>query len=245
MIALTGLILIHLVTERLILKRITETEKRKLREKIAMDLHDDLASTLSTISIYSDTLKMESKSNPDQITHKIPDKISDLTHSAKQSITDIIWMTSPRNDTLQSLFVKITSMMADTFQEKGIHFINTVKIPDENISLDEAVKNNLFLILKEGMNNILKHANATEVILNAELEKNSCTVELQDDGIGIGDIRSKRSLLHGHGITNMYRRASESGIRFDIQSGTVKGTTVRLVFSISPERGMRREVDQG
>lgn len=242
LLVLPGLFLIHLVTERLILRKITENEKRTLREKIARDLHDDLASTLSTISIYSDTLKMASLSNQENSIQNLTEKISDLTHNAKQSITDIIWMTSPRNDTLQNLFVKITGMMADTFQEAGINFVNNVTTTDVVITLDESVKNNLFLILKEGMNNILKHSKSTDVAFLVKMENNACLVELTDNGIGIGNPQAERVSLKGHGITNMYRRAAESGIEFEIRNGAINGTTLRLMFSISPERVIRKRL---
>ncbi len=180
-VVVVGLLILHLVTGRIILKRITENEKILLREKIARDLHDDLASTLSTISIYTDTLSGLPDSTHDG-SQKLTRKISELTHSAKQSITEIIWMTSPRNDTLQSLISRVTALISDMLGEAGIRPVIEVTTPEKPVPLPENIRQNLFLILKEGTHNILKHAQATEVHFRVNVTGNHCLIRLSDNG---------------------------------------------------------------
>jgi signal transduction histidine kinase len=227
--AIIGLFLIHLITERLLLKRITENEKLHLREKIARDLHDDLASTLGTISIYADSLNAAKAPSKEYI-EKLSEKISDLTHFAKQSITDIIWMTSPRNDSLQGLVVKIGSLMAETFHEADIKFTQEIQMEELPVFLKEGVRNNLFLILKEAMNNILKHSMATKAFFSVKKIDHRTSVTLTDNGKGFDNQYTEDKPIHGNGIINMHRRAAESSITFVIKSGTQKGTSIQMTF---------------
>jgi signal transduction histidine kinase len=227
--ALVGLFLLHLITERIILRRMTENEKVHLREKIARDLHDDLASTLGTISIYADSLTAAKAPSKEYIS-KLSEKISDLTHIAKQSITDIIWMTSPRNDSLQGLVVKIGSLMAEAFHEADVKFTQEIQMEELPLFLKEGIRNNLFLILKEAMNNILKHSHASKVVFSVKKIDDRTFITLTDNGAGFDSRQSDHKPVPGNGIINMHRRAVESSIEFAIKSEKETGTTIYMIF---------------
>ena len=109
-----------------------------MREKLSRDLHDDLASTLGSISIYAETLKgMDEPSQSDF--KKLSVKIAGLTQSALQSISDIIWMTSPRNDSLQSLISKTSNYMLEILTDNHINFTSAIEIPDDPVILKEKI----------------------------------------------------------------------------------------------------------
>src|SRR5665647_1741425 len=115
------LLIMRLLKERMKNSQNLDKQRLKLREKISRDLHDDLASTLGSISIYADTLKRIE--DPVQSDFKrLSQKIAELTQSALQSITDIIWMTSPRNDSLQGLLAKVNSHLYETLTDNGIQY---------------------------------------------------------------------------------------------------------------------------
>ncbi len=230
-IAIVGLVILHLITERIMLKRQSQREKMELREKISRDLHDDLASTLGSISIYSSTLK-EMDSSSQVNFRKLSAKISELTQTALQSITDIIWMTSPRNDTLRSLLSKVSALMFDVLTDNGIRFDEKVELPEQQVILDEKLRHNTFLILKEALNNVIRHANARSVTLRAHQKDKTCFIQFADDGTGFDIHELKREGAHGNGLVNMRRRASESGIEFRIQTTIGLGSVIELSFKI-------------
>ncbi len=216
-IALVFLALSDLFIGRILLRRLAQKEKLDLREKLSRDLHDDLASTLGSISIYAETLKgMDEPSRADF--RKLSVKIAGLTQTALQSISDIIWMTSPRNDSLQSLISKTSNYMLEILTDNHINFIAAIEIPDAPIILKEKIRNDAFLILKEGLHNIIRHSGAGNVEFRAELKENICIIRLKDDGVGIVSSGKIQKGSHGNGLVNMRRRAQESDISFSLQS---------------------------
>lgn len=230
-IAFILLIITHLITDRLQIAEELSGQRLKLREKISRDLHDDLASTLGSISIYSDTLKrMEDPVHSEY--RKLSVKIADLTQSALQSITDIIWMTSPRNDSLQGLLAKVNNLMYETFIDNGIFYHADINTPDHLIVLPDELKNDIFLILKEAIHNIIRHAKATSVTFNAEVNDHTCNIVLIDDGVGFDEENLQLPLSHGNGLINIKQRANESKIELSVNSHPGKGTFIHIAFQI-------------
>jgi signal transduction histidine kinase len=230
-IAVVGLIMLHLITERILLKRQAERDKMELREKISRDLHDDLASTLGSISIYSSTLK--GMNNASQLNFQnLSAKISELTQTALQSITDIIWMTAPRNDSLQSLLSKVSAMMFDVLTDNMIRFEEKVELPEHVIVLRDKLRHDIFLILKEALNNIIRHAFAQNVTLCTSVRNSTCFIHLADDGKGFRENVPSGTGSHGNGLVNMRRRAAESGIELQVQPTIGAGTRIEISFKI-------------
>lgn len=225
LISMVLLIIFHLVITRYISQKQATLEKQEIRNKISRDLHDDLASTLGSISIYSNTL--EFTNNAQDI--NLPKKIAGLSQMALQSISDIIWMTAPRNDTLQSLISKLNSMLYELFEDNKIQFASAIQIPDKEIVVEEKLRNNVFLILKEAAHNILKHAQAKRVVFEVKFLNDFCFISLNDNGKGIDDTANISS---GNGLINMRARALESDIDLTINTHEQKGTTIGLRFKI-------------
>jgi hypothetical protein len=231
LIVIGFLSLLHLFIGRILLRRLAQKEKLDLREKLSRDLHDDLASTLGSISIYAETLKGINVISQPEI-KKLPVKIAELTQTALQSISDIIWMTSPRNDSLQSLISKTSNYMLELLTDNKINFRSDIEIPGMPIQLKENIRNDAFLILKEGLNNIIRHSGAKNVEFVARIHTSFCTIRLKDDGIGLDDSGQVKKGSHGNGLVNMRRRAQEAGIEFEIHSHTGEGTEIVMKFRI-------------
>jgi signal transduction histidine kinase len=228
--ALVLLLILHLLTGRILLRRLSNEQQLKLREKLARDLHDDLASTLGSISIYSQTLKQLTPleaSGPN-----LPSKIAGLTQTAIQSISDIIWMTSPRNDSLQSLISKTSNYLLEVLQDNNIGYSQQIDIPEQAITITESVRNDAFLILKEALHNIIKHSEATMVEFKASLNVNTCSLSLKDNGKGISLNNANPKNGMGNGLLNMQRRAKEAQIEFALISEPKKGTEILMIFKI-------------
>jgi signal transduction histidine kinase len=231
-LVLICLVLLHLVTERISERRMSMQEKLAVRESISRDLHDDLASTLGSISIYSNTLKSFGKTRTANFPY-LAEKIAELSQSAIQSISDIIWMTSPMHDSLNSLLSKVRNHYYDLFNDNEIRFKSDVEIPGEDAVLSDRIRHNIFLIMKEVANNIIRHAGATEVSLTTSITGNECTIEVRDNGKGFSFPPVEKAQGHGYGLLNMQRRSGETGILLDITSTPGKGTTITLSFKIA------------
>ena len=230
-VVLVLLAIVHLITERLQILVALNKQKMKIREKISRDLHDDLASTLGSISIYTDTLKRIE--DPVQSDFKrLSHKIAELTQSALQSITDIIWMTSPRNDSLQGLLSKVNSHLYETLTDNGIQYHAEINAPDEIILMPDELKNDTFLILKEATHNIIRHSRAKSVSFIADVSGSTCSISLMDDGLGFDENNIQKDVSHGNGLINIRRRAEESKIDLSVFSQTGKGTYIHLTLKI-------------
>lgn len=232
-VSLGLLVILHLIIGRVLLRRMAEKEKLELREKLSRDLHDDLASTLGSISIYANTLSgIRDSMAPDF--RRLSGKVVSLTQSALQSISDIIWMTSPRNDSLQSLISKTSNYMFEILTDNHIGFETSVNIPDEPVILRENLRNDSFLICKEALHNIIRHSKATRVEFYAVVSGHDCHIRVNDNGIGMepDKITPQPGSSRGNGLENMKRRSRESGIAFEIFSEKNQGTKISLKFRI-------------
>jgi signal transduction histidine kinase len=230
-IAIVLLVITHLVTERIQIADEVSKQRLSLREKISRDLHDDLASTLGSIAIYADTMKR--MADPVLVEDSnLSSKIADLTQSALQSITDIIWMTSPRNDTLQGLLAKVNNLLYEVLTDIGVQYHADINTPDQMIFMQDELKNDTFLILKEAAHNIIRHADAKNVTFIAEVNDHICTISLIDDGVGFDENSIKLAVSHGNGLLNIRQRALESKIDLAIHTYPGKGTFIHMAFQI-------------
>ncbi len=225
------LFILHLITERKQIADAVSRQRKKLRERISRDLHDDLASTLGSISIYTDTLKRMEDPAPSDF-KKLSMKIADLTQSALQSITDIIWMTSPRNDSLQGLLAKVNNLLYEIMTDNGIQYLAEINAPDKSIVMPDELKNDIFLILKEATHNIIQHAKASKVTFIAKVNEHTCSVSLMDNGVGFDERNLHNHPSHGNGLINIRERAIDSKIELTVDSYTEKGTIIHLEIKI-------------
>jgi signal transduction histidine kinase/ligand-binding sensor domain-containing protein len=208
----------QLETEKAIL-----AERERTRERIARDLHDDVASTLGSVVLYSESLKrqVEEASGPGELVRKI----SSLSLEAQETMDDIVWSTSPQHDTLKELLVRIRDLASATCTAGGITYAIQVPETIPDMHLPDEIRKSLFLIFKEALNNIFKHAHATTVAIEAQLQDGLFRLTITDNGSGItaGGTHSR-----GHGLRNMAKRAAEIGAEFSIMPGHGGGTVVSL-----------------
>lgn len=122
--------------------------------------------------------------------------------------------------------------MLEILTDNHINFIAAIEIPDDPVILKEKTRNDAFLILKEGLHNIIRHSGAVNVEFRAELKANICVISLKDDGVGIVSSGKNQKGSHGNGLVNMTRRAQESGMEFNIISGEHAGTEISIQFII-------------
>ena len=231
-VVLTSLLLLHLLSERILLKRNALQEKQEVRESISRDLHDDLASTLGSISIYGNMLKKFGSTQG--LNHQeISGKIAELSQSALQSITDIIWMTTPKHDSLKSLLSKTRNYYFELFHDNNIRFSAEIEMTGDDIVLSDKSRHNIFLILKEIANNIIRHSKADCVALRANISGGDCMIEVSDNGSGFDPEILLENNNPGNGLMNIRRRAIESSIQLTINTVNGVGTRITMNFKIA------------
>jgi len=218
--------LIHLYYGRKRIETMAITEQEQIREKLSRDLHDDLASTVSTIAIYL-TLIRYNLNNKEKKLNDLLDKTSSLVSDAVSSITDLIWAINPKSESLEDLIIRIKNNFSTVFHEKGIHFNTSCEGNIEKYFLASKVKQNVYLIIKEALNNTLKYASATEVSMLIRIKEHHIHIILSDNGKGfeISKVKNK-----GHGLTNMHIRAEDINAHFEINSIIGKGTEIHFFF---------------
>ena len=196
---------------------------QQLRNKIARDLHDDIGSTLSGISMLSNIMQKEVVSNPLVVRQQLQ-KISSDTREMITNMADIIWSVNPQNDQLKHLFARMRQFAAQTLETKNIR----VRIRfDENLvalKLSMDTRHNLYLIFKESVNNLAKYAEAAEADISL-LQKDRCLqLIVKDNGKGF-DIRMPPK---GNGLRNIQQRALDINATLLIEAAPGQGTVIFL-----------------
>jgi signal transduction histidine kinase len=230
---LTVFIMLHLYYERVVLKRAGIREKENTRKQIARDLHDDIASTLGSATIYLNVLKNTVR-RPNATQSVLLRKIDEAISSASEGMTDIVWAIAPKHDTLGDLTARIRVLISETATAHGLTASFSISEFDERLPVSDIVRRNIYLIMKEGMHNIRKHAQAKNVSLTVRCTERKLELILTDDGRGIAVPSSDRNredaddrILHGNGMGNMQHRAQEIGAEFEVRSGS-GGTSLLL-----------------
>jgi signal transduction histidine kinase/streptogramin lyase len=217
-------------------------ERDRTRDRIASDLHDDVASTLGSIALYTESLSRGLK-RTSQPTRDLVQRINRLLNEAQDAVSDIVWSVTPRHDTLEDLLWRMKDLAADLCSANGIAYsVDIPKIMDVT-NVSEKLRKGVYLIFKEAINNIIKHAQAKSVSVRVEIVNSVFEMVIEDDGVGfITDEQRHRTSrasdvddhpVRGHGLRNMTTRAEEMGGSLSILSTPGKGTTLRLSVSMT------------
>jgi len=236
--------LIHLIYERLKLVRNAKIERQSIRDRIARDLHDDLASTLSSTQIYTEVLKHSEPVTAKQ--SELLDKISTQLKDSTEAITDIIWNISPAHDNVDLLFMKLKTIAIDDCRANSIKLVIKENADNRNLALPDHIKRNVFLIFKEAFNNVIKHASTKKVNIELTLVDKHLEMTIEDFGKGIVKEEftfDNYDILKEHfkndfnyyrnGIRNLFQRTKEINGKLVIKSVPQKGTKITLSVKIA------------
>ncbi len=208
------------------MRRAREREIARLRGKIASDLHDDVGSSLWSITLLSRILAQQGKLAPEE--RRDLAEINRIAVQTSNSIRDIIWLINPAFDSMQELLLRIKDSAAITlrgidcrFHSEGLDL--AAKIPSN-------VRQNSLFLVKEALTNIAKHANATVVELEVCEVSRHWRFVISDNGVGF-DPNSSSS---GNGVRNMRSRAEMVSGSLEIFSSQGHGT--KLVVTIPKPR---------
>jgi len=202
------------------------------RARIARDIHDHIGSGLTRISLLNELLLGEP---PGQLAYRVG-QITGVTCELMRAMDEIVWAVNPKNDTLESLMNYVCDYAGEFLRPAGISLRLRVPARLPAWSLTSEVRHNLFLAVKEILNNIVKHAGASEVLLELKLNDATATLEIQDNGRGLSRETAGaapaggRSLAGGNGLDNLRKRAAAIGGQCRIHSERGGGTRIGLVL---------------
>ena len=200
---------------------------QQVRNRISADLHDELGSTLSGISIMGSLAKKGLSGQ--QATGTLVDRIMEDVRQISGSLDDIVWNISPKNDSLSSLIARMTRYASELFEAKQIVF--KFDIPERlgDIKLSMEQRRNIYLIFKEAVNNLAKYSKCSNALVSIRLEKKSICLIVKDDGVGF----DPKAPTDRNGLRNLKDRAQNLKGWIDIQSEFGRGTSIILEFPVA------------
>lgn len=203
------------------LKQEFAIEKERLR--ISKDMHDEVGASLTRISILSELAKKQ-QYEPGKVQNLI-EQISEISGDVVDEMSEIIWAMNPRNDTLDSFASYIRQHVSTYLESAAIsgRFTFPNEVPPQPMSSE--LRRNLFLTVKEGIHNIVKHSGAKNVDMSLVYIHSHLEISIQDDGIGFEFEKRKQ---WGNGLINMRKRIEELGGNFEITSYAGEGTKIQL-----------------
>jgi signal transduction histidine kinase len=193
------------------------------RQRIAREMHDDMGSGLTTILYLCQDLDPNHQPQNDTAAGKIATTARSLT----TKMNEIIWSMNREYDTLEDLVAYIRHHASDMLDNTSLNY--AIMVPDNipAITLSGKARRNIYLVIKEALHNAVKHARATQVHIDIQVNSH-LTIRVQDNGRGICAGSERR---FGNGLQNMRARMDTIGGTLDIQS--VQGTRVQLTVPLT------------
>ncbi|MGP8022146.1 MAG: two-component regulator propeller domain-containing protein, partial [Limisphaerales bacterium] len=207
------------------------------RTRIARDIHDNLGANLTRISLLSQSAQGELQ-NPGQAAVQL-NRIYDTTRELTRALDEIVWAVNPEHDTLDSLANYLGKFSQDFLGSLAIRCRLDLPLQLPPWPVTAEVRHNLFLAFKEALNNVIKHAAASEVSVSLTVQPDSFVLAIHDNGKGFSaeatDPPARREpdrITRGHGLANMRQRLEKIGGLCEIQSAPGHGTRVKFVVPV-------------
>jgi ligand-binding sensor domain-containing protein/two-component sensor histidine kinase len=220
-----GVQAVRLRLQRKMLRLEQQEALQRERERIAKDMHDDLGANLTRIAILSEVTNRQAE-NPVQVRNTAR-TISETARKVVDNISEIVWLTNPRNDTLDSLAGYLRAHAAEFFDLSPVNcrldFPGTVP----NFSVPGELRRDILLAFKEALNNVARHSEAHLVAITMAFSPGgqNIVVTVTDDGKGL---RADGVNPTNNGLRNMRERLSRRGGGVEITSSAGRGTCVKI-----------------
>ena len=198
------------------------------RGRIARDIHDDLGSSLTRIMLLGQRARSDLAEQKEVDVHL--NKIINFSHDTIQAMDEIVWAANPRNDNLNGLVNYLVEYTDQFFQDTGIRCRLQMPIASP-LPLSTEVRHDLFLAIKEALNNVLKHSKATEVRVEVLSDGSTIDVIIDDNGRGF-DLAHARNGNQGNGLQNLRKRMDALGGRVEIVTAPGHGTKLQFTVRV-------------
>lgn len=199
-----------------------------MRTRIATDLHDDIGANLTKIAILTEVAQQRfaplAKDESGFGAGGLLENIAETSRESVASMSDIVWAINPKKDSLLDLTRRMRRHAEETLQQRDILLKFHAPAADFELKLDADTRRNVYLIFKESLNNIVRHARATTVKINFRQTPDALFLRIADDGSGFDHTRE----ADGNGLASMRKRAAGFGGTLEITSACGEGTTIVL-----------------
>ena len=221
---LIALLIVSLTMGGIILKNKRQKQLQNIRNSIADDLHDDMGSTLSSISIMNELAKEKS---PQAL--PLLESIGESTVSLQENMSDIVWAINPKNDRFENVLQRMSQFASEILDAKNIEldFKNDGLLAATRLTMGQ--RKNFYLFFKEVINNAAKYSDAKRITVSIVQKDHHIEMNIQDDGRGFDTAK----LFNGNGMNTLKKRGDELKAFFNIRSGIDEGTSVQLKFKIT------------
>ncbi|HEY5911974.1 MAG TPA: two-component regulator propeller domain-containing protein [Verrucomicrobiae bacterium] len=197
------------------------------RRRIARDIHDELGASLTHIMRLSEQAR---KSAPGTDGPGVAaQRIASIAGEAVDNISEIVWANNPEYDTLEDLVAYVREHAAGFFADTGINvrFDFPETVPPRTVT--GLFRRHFVLVMKEALQNIVKHAGAHEVNIRLSAHGNLLVLSIADDGCGFNVAGARPS---GNGLTNMRQRIEELQGTLEVETSLHQGTKIRLAIPL-------------
>ncbi|MBP9745298.1 MAG: hypothetical protein KBD41_07920 [Saprospiraceae bacterium] len=197
------------------------------RLRLSRELHDDLGANLSGISMYTHLAQSQFDAK-DTSLKKSLDIIRESSSEMVNKLNEIVWLINPDQDHLSNLLDKINDYAVKLCKAKEVKYSFKSTLDLDEYHIPEHKRRNLYLILKEAINNALKYSEATTIDLKITTDKDSILFLLWDNGIGFDVATSGQ----GNGLRNIEKRAADVHAQVSIKSIKNQGTEILLTLPV-------------
>lgn len=199
-------------------------EREEFRKRSSRDFHDEAGTKITRMALVTELLKKEVDKNQDASDYL--EQIEENLQQLNTGMRDFIWALDPEKDNIHETLLRFNEFAAPLCEYAGIEF-HSHPIPNglEERVMNMAQRRHLLLILKEGLNNSIKHASPSMIDFSTTFSGNTLELFLKDDGCGFN-----KSELNGrgNGIRNMKERAETADFQIETHSEEGEGTTIWL-----------------
>jgi ligand-binding sensor domain-containing protein/signal transduction histidine kinase len=195
----------------------------KERTRIAQDIHDELGASLTSIALLTE-LGHKHRDQPEEVCADLG-KISVTARDAVRAMDAIVWAVNPRNDSLDHFANYVSQFAEDFFRLTPIRCRLDVPADLPERPLPTEARHQLFLAVKESLNNVVRHSGASEVWLRMHCDHGELRIAIEDNGRGLP---MSKPGAGQDGLANIRTRVERLGGRLEIESGPGRGTLLRL-----------------
>ena len=200
-----------------------QQRQQNIRNDISTNLHDDLAASLSSLTMYSELSRQRASKQSAEIANRF-DTISQKSREILRLVREVVWDINPSNDQSEEWLERIIAFARDVFDSKQIDLQIDVDAVAYQIILPVLERREVYLIFKEAINNTARHAFATKATLLAQVSDKRLIISLKDNGKGFDE----EAYNIGNGLGNLQKRADKIKAKLIINSQENVGTEVQL-----------------
>jgi signal transduction histidine kinase len=200
-----------------------QREVEQERSRVANDLHDDLGARLTEVNMLTTLVKSPATTAEEK--SRYLEELDDLARHMVGSLDEIVWAVNPRNDTIGSLASYFGAYAQRFLELASVACALDVAADLPHGILDSKFRHEVFLAFKEALNNVVRHSDATRVLLSISVQDHELQISVTDNGRGFDPERTSGG---ADGLANMRQRLSALGGQCRIHSENARGTTIRF-----------------